>query len=102
MNKTSRDLAYAFAALLRSELEDEIQQVIALNQDEANQAICHSHDFIDANEVMADAFRQTFGREVDLQSDADGAIWNEAWRLAKESEFETDCVTDDERSNGPR
>lgn len=99
----ARDLAYAFSRLLRAELGDEIETVIARNQTPAYAGnICASHDFCDANEVMAAAFQEVTGREIDLQSDADSGLWSAAWKLAKEDDFETDCVTDDERSNGPK
>lgn len=58
--------------------------------------ICASHDFIDANEAMDAAFRQAFGRGTRLCSDveegrcteaeyaADVALWNDAWKIAKD------------------
>jgi hypothetical protein len=45
--------------------------------------ICASHDFCDANMPMAEAFEGLMGREIDTQSDADVALWNEAWSIAK-------------------
>ena len=60
---------------------------MASNRAEADSGICHSHDVTDANEVMADAFRAVMGREIDLQSDADGTLWNVAWDMAKRAEF---------------
>lgn len=83
-----QDLAYAFARALRAELtEDQMAEAIALNAGEANPSICHSHDFCDANIVMAEAFRAVVGRDIDLQSDADCALWGEAWDLAKRGKF---------------
>ena len=57
--------------------------------------ICHTHDFFDANEAMADAFKRTFGRAPWLpcdveeglcpenESDIDLAMWSAAWDQAK-------------------
>jgi hypothetical protein len=44
--------------------------------------VCASHDFCDANVVMAEAVRMVIGREVDHMNEADTAIWNRAWKLA--------------------
>jgi hypothetical protein len=48
----------------------------------ADDGICHSHDYCDANVTMAAAFEQVVGREIDLQSDDDRALWSAAWRYA--------------------
>jgi hypothetical protein len=44
---------------------------------------CASHDFCDANIAMEDAFKRTFGREPNLESDTDIDLWNKAWDVAK-------------------
>jgi hypothetical protein len=48
---------------------------------------CATHDFFDANEAMAEAFTEAFGRDPVLRFDpeetADVALWNAAWDLAK-------------------
>lgn len=92
-------IADAFETELRAELSaDELREAVAANRDEPNPAICHTHDFCDANMVMAAAFERVLGRPIDLQSDADRALWGAAW-----SEWKSrDVVDDDERSNGPR
>lgn len=46
-------------------------------------SICASHDFCDANMAMDQAFQELLNREPDMQSDADCALWNEAWQIAK-------------------
>ena len=43
---------------------------------------CASHDFCDANMAMAPAFTQVMGREPDVSSEEDAAIWSDAWELA--------------------
>lgn len=57
--------------------------------------VCATHDFFDANEAMDAAFRQAFGRGSWLPTDvedgkcteadheADVALWNAAWTVAK-------------------
>jgi hypothetical protein len=45
--------------------------------------VCASHDYCDANTVMAPAFLDVMRREIDLQSEADLALWGEAWAIAK-------------------
>ena len=53
------------------------------NADEpAGSGVCHSHDFVDANITMAEAFRRAIGRDFDADSDADVALWNAAWEVA--------------------
>jgi hypothetical protein len=53
------------------------------NADEpAGSGVCHSHDFVDANMTMAEAFRRAIGRDFDGDSDADVALWNAAWEFA--------------------
>ena len=92
-------IADYFEQLIREELsESEYADAVALNRDETDPAICHTHDFCDANLVMSEAFTKATGREVDLQSAADCTLWASAWTDWKSR----DVVTDDERSNGPR
>ena len=48
---------------------------------------CASHDHIDANMVMAPAFEEVMGHEVDSESEVDADIWNKAWDLVKLNGF---------------
>ncbi len=59
------------------------------NAAEKDRGICHSHDFVDANMAMSEAFEELFGREPDT-SGPDTDIWNAAWDLAKSREFRID------------
>ena len=78
-----RDLARHFSAgLLQAIGAEKMHEVNELNANEKHADVCHSHDFIDANEVMDDAFREVLGREIRQQVDADCQLWNEAWSLA--------------------
>lgn len=78
-----RAIGSLFAFALRQALKpDEWETMRALNAIERNPNICHSHDFVDANEFMAAAFAAVMGREIDLRSDADSAMWSRAWAAA--------------------
>ena len=44
---------------------------------------CASHDYCDANMAMMPAFKDVIGHDPDGDSEADAAIWNEAWTLAR-------------------
>ncbi len=79
-------LAYLFAAQLEQDLTpNELATARALNEQEKNPSICHSHDVCDANEVMAVCFQCLMGREfVGLDTpDEDLSLVNKAWDLAK-------------------
>lgn len=54
----------------------------------AGDTICASHNYCDANESMADAFREIMGRDIlpdddSGMTDADCDLWNRAWSIAK-------------------
>ncbi len=88
MQKPVLDLAKAFGLELRKELPtSQFREVIKRNACEMNNSICHSHDFCDANMVMADAFVKTFGETIDLHSDINIQLWNDAWFMAKTRRF---------------
>ena len=82
-------LANEFSRLLTDFLSpQELINVLAANELEDDDLICHSHDYCDANEIMAEAFKNVVGREIDLQSDDDRELWCDAWDVAKENRFE--------------
>lgn len=81
-------LARAFSEVLSEWLTPEQRaQVVERNKAQSNPSICHSHDFCDANMAMDQAWKQTQGREVDMQSDEDLALWDAAWEIAKREGF---------------
>lgn len=89
-------LALAFSRHLRSRLTvEQMAHVVTRNETYAWHT-CASHDFCDANMVMLAAWKETQPQEIDLQSDADTLLWNQAWQIAKASEFnfkgDTPCV----------
>ena len=81
------DLARAFFDELDSHLTH--GQMLALceaNARETDPNICHSHDWLDANECMADAWSTIEGLpELDMQNEEHCALWNAAWSECKAS-----------------
>ena len=81
---TTQAIGAKFGFILLAEIgAANFEAVATLNAAEKNPEICHSHDFCDANEVMAEAFAAVVGRSIDLQSDADSELWSEAWASYK-------------------
>lgn len=77
----------AFSMYIRRDLtKTEIKKVVKLNKT-AKDAVCHTHDFVDANMEMAEAFQNVCKREVNLDSDADVELWNQAWDWSKKKAF---------------
>jgi hypothetical protein len=79
-------LADRFTAVLREWLtKAEFAEMLRRNEGDPRYAgdSCASHDFCDANEAMAEAWADVIGGEIDLDSDAETAIWNAAWRRAR-------------------
>lgn len=79
-------LAQAFVRQLRDNLS--LGEFIEVRKSNArapyaNSNSCASHDFIDANEVMASAFHEVFRRDPDLDSGSDTVLWSKAWDIAK-------------------
>lgn len=80
-------LAAQFAALMMNALGRE--KIAEVNRRNANAevGVCHSHDFIDANEVMEQAFHDFTGRWTRAESEEDAALCDAAWIAAKKSMF---------------
>lgn len=73
-------LAGAFLECLLSQLGPEaFEEVCRLNSLEKERYVCRSHDFCDANMVMAQAWYNLGLGEPDLESQADTDLWNAAW-----------------------
>jgi hypothetical protein len=85
-------LAGAFAKEIREALSPEmLNRVRILNRESpryGEDRACATHNFIDANVCMLDAFKKTFpGTEPDPASQAVANLMNEAWSLAKKEGF---------------
>lgn len=80
-------IARAFCGVLNEWLTPEqIQQVNILNATDADQSVCHTHDFCDANQAMLDAM-ESLGIEWEGIEDLDRIPVNEAWSIAKAAGF---------------
>ena len=83
-------LAATFAAKMAADiLPRELQDIIERNRNQPNPNICHSHDFVDANEAMYDAWKELTGRD-DMPYDF--TPWNVAWAIAKSNEFDVERI----------
>jgi len=81
-------LANAFSAALLAEIgAEQLAAVVAANATEENPAVCHSHDFIDANVVMADAWLALCGVEFNPTDEQASEVFDAAWARAKASNF---------------
>lgn len=82
-------VAHAFASLLGEALTDaQWKEMLERNRDEKQSGICHSHDYLDANEVMSSAVQLLGFKIYDDKGemlDSTLAIWNAAWRYATDN-----------------
>lgn len=87
-----RRIARQFCHLVRDELsKDEVAQVIERNKQNP-ESECATHDFCDANVLMAEAFERAMDRSMRLESQVDMALVNGAWGIAKARHFKPeDC-----------
>ena len=84
MNDRTQALAESFAAALADTLGPVLfQSMRTRNVQNIGDGICASHDFCDANQVMLDAFAYAMQREADTSSDADMALMDAAWTMAR-------------------
>lgn len=81
---TADELARSFCAVLTEWLEaDTIAEIVRRNAESANENVCHSHDFCDANQAMLDAMER-HGMEWDSEHID---LVNAAWDIAKSKGF---------------
>lgn len=78
-------LAQAFSAKVRK--LSKFQEIIKRNKTRTDPDICHSHDFCDANELMLEAWSETFKVEPNFGYDPHLKLIGDAWSIAKENEF---------------
>lgn len=77
------DVASKFCELLRAQIGDAgVREAARRNKAEKSPDVCHSHDFCDANMVMADAFELVMKTVFDPQDQAQATLFNKAWDLA--------------------
>jgi hypothetical protein len=92
-NDTLR-LAHAFGDRVQAEFTPKQFRLICdLNKGKyADLGVCATHDFCDANMLMLAAFEEVFKRNPldgpgGHMTQADTDLWNDAWTIAKETEF---------------
>lgn len=88
MNRVER-LAREFARRLREEIgEVGMVEVVSRNKAEQNPAICHSHDLVDSNQTMLDAWEVVAGSvpRIPLKG-VEAQVWDDAWGMAKYNDF---------------
>jgi hypothetical protein len=77
-------VAARFVELAKDKLmPHELDEVIELNFWEEDPNICHTHDFMDANEAMCNAFEDATGCEFLQNSEEHVRLWGLAWQAAK-------------------
>lgn len=78
-NPLVEKLAKEFSAKLQEWIGDELKIVVARNAVEKDSAVCHSHDFCDANTAMIEVFeKNSLNWEVPEHSTLLDAAWNKA------------------------
>jgi hypothetical protein len=78
-------LAEKFVELLRRDLTPrELRQIRILNAHTEYENACATHDFLDANMTMLEAWVSLGYGEIDAASAADATLWSKAWDLARE------------------
>ena len=95
MNQDAVAVAKVFSMYVRWALgEDRLAEVIRRNAEEANPHICHTHDFIDANEAMYTAMLNLgFAHEYDDSISYDQTdLMNAAWEIAKKADFDHERI----------
>ena len=78
-------LAQTFIEYLRRDMGPQDYALMGLrNLAEGKTGICHSHDFLDANLTMNEAFTDVVGHPAEIQNSNQAALWSDAWRIATE------------------
>lgn len=83
---TPERLALAFVEMLREYLTADEWRTMRERNATPDYAgdVCASHDFMDANMAMLDAWNVATGLSaIDANDEAQTALWNAAWAIAK-------------------
>ena len=89
MMPTADAIALEFSQELRDCLSPEqMTEVVERNRTETIRGVCHSHDFCEANMVLyAVVMRHGIDPVSEEGMERHGALWDQAWNLAKSREF---------------
>ena len=85
-------IACEFSRLICQELANDLPEIIRRNNSPEYMGACSTHDFCDANEIMAESFRNAMGRDSEMDAQ-DSALWNRAWDIARVAGFRMDQET---------
>jgi hypothetical protein len=66
---------------------EQLNEVRQKNSTQAYNNACATHDYFDANEVMAEVFQTVTGHEVDPLDETNCELWGAAWDLSKSLDF---------------
>lgn len=82
-------LARAFASLLEKAVSlEQMGEIMKRNAVEPKDSgVCHSHDFVDANQIMLDALSALGHKDYDPADEEMTSFINRAWTVARESGF---------------
>ncbi len=112
-----KPLAIEFAKEINAYLTpDQVAEVNRLNATpEYSNGACATHNYIDANEAMADAWQKVMDREFNFVSEdvmlsgsrstqppdimEDVELWNNAWELAKQNGFDVAKIENKQTNN---
>jgi len=91
------DVARAFCQILNRDLSKaDLRQIIAMNREYARAgdgSVCATHEFLDPNESMLEAFEQFSIRAASQRfMDHHNDLWTLAWDMSKAAEFDADRV----------
>ena len=85
---SSFDISRTFKRIVRNELASDLPEIIRRNKREDYGNACATHDFCDANELMAKAFYEAQGYSLEMTNDYHLWLWNKAWLMAKDDQFQ--------------
>lgn len=82
-------LSEKFSSIVSDWLTDDQMKLVNLRnfENQYDERSCASHDFIDSNQAMLDAM-ESLRIQVDIFSDEQAALINEAWQMSKKNHFE--------------
>lgn len=93
------DLAYAFAQYVRDWLtEKQLETVVKRNSTEEYSEACATHDFIDSNQAMIEAYKCIYKREPCMLLKEDVNLINKSWAIARGLNFDF-SIYDKERND---
>ncbi|MDP3492871.1 MAG: hypothetical protein Q8R82_07135 [Hyphomonadaceae bacterium] len=78
-------IAEKFHERIRAELGEHLTEIDNLNAKQKD--CCGTHLYCDPNDYMGDAFFETVGREINVQSGHDLAVFDVAWGIARRRGF---------------